>query len=175
MSGATRLHGRGAPGGGKIGTALPAPPPTAAGALPSNDAPCLQRSPRPSAARRRSRRAAPADRRRLRRPGARHACDRDALRGSLYPEYRALTGAALEGLWENVRYLVAGFYQFNLIQGRSPTMKELDQTIANAEARVTQGVSLGAMIGTYQLALPILWEHLIETVGPHPEFRMELA
>ena len=93
----------------------------------------------------------------------------------LYPEYRALTGAALEGLWQNVRYLVAGFYRFNLLEGRSPTMKELAETIASAKARATQGVSLGAMIGTYQLALPILWEHLIETVGPHPEFRMELA
>ncbi len=92
----------------------------------------------------------------------------------LYPEYRALSGAALEGLWRNVRYLVGGFYEFNLIESRSPTMDELEMTIASARARAAQGVSLRAMIGTYQLALPILWEHLIETVAPHAGVRMEL-
>lgn len=92
----------------------------------------------------------------------------------LYPEYRALTGAALEGLWKNVRYLVSGFYEFNLIESRSPTMDELELTVASARARAAQGVSLQAMIGTYQLALPILWEHLIETVAPHAGVRMEL-
>ena len=92
----------------------------------------------------------------------------------LYPEYRALTGAALDGLWKNVRYLVGGFYEFNLIESRSPTMDELELTIASARARAAQGVSLQAMIGTYQLALPILWEHLIETVAPHAGVRMEL-
>ena len=92
----------------------------------------------------------------------------------LYPEYAALSGAALQGLWQNVRYLVGGFYQFNLVGGRSPTLKELQLTIAAAQARAAQGVPLGAMIGTYQLALPILWEHLIETVEPHPSVRMEL-
>src|SRR6185369_16426920 len=92
----------------------------------------------------------------------------------LYPTYRALSGAALDGLTQNVRYLVAGFYQMNLIEGRSPTMTELERTIANAQARAVQGIPLGAMIGTYQLALPILWEHVIETVGPYPNVRMEL-
>lgn len=92
----------------------------------------------------------------------------------LYPEYRTLSGSALEGVWKNVRYLVGGFFEFNLIEGRSPTMDELKLTIANAQARVTQGVSLGAMIGTYQLGLPILWEHLIEAVAEHPGVHLEV-
>src|SRR6185369_3143610 len=47
-------------------------------------------------------------------------------------------------------------------------------TVASARARAAQGVSLQAMIGTYQLALPILWEHLIATVAPHAGVRLEL-
>jgi len=86
----------------------------------------------------------------------------------LYPEYRALSGAALEGMRKNVRYLIGGFFEFNLIEGRAPTMDEMKPAIANAQARVAQGVSLGAMIGTFQLALPILWEHLIDAVAEHP-------
>jgi hypothetical protein len=91
-----------------------------------------------------------------------------------YAEYRALTGPLLVGLRQNVRLLVAGFYQYNLIEGRTPTLEELDVTIANARARVAQGVSLQGMIGTFQLALPILWERLIDTVGPHSEVLLEL-
>jgi hypothetical protein len=91
-----------------------------------------------------------------------------------HPEYRAFTGPLLVGLRQNVRLLVAGFYQYNLIEGRTPTIAELEVTIANARARVAQGVSLQAMIGTFQLALPILWERLIETVGPHPDVLLEL-
>jgi hypothetical protein len=92
----------------------------------------------------------------------------------LYPEYRALSGPALEGMRRNVRYLVGGFFEFNLIEGRSPTMDEMKPAIANAQARVAQGVSLGAMIGTFQLALPILWEHLIEAVAEHPGVHLEV-
>jgi len=92
----------------------------------------------------------------------------------VYPEYRALRGAALEGLRQNVRYLVSGFYEFNLIESRAPTLAELERTIANARARAAQGVSLHAMIGSFQLAVSTLWERLIATVGSHAGVRMEL-
>ncbi len=106
----------------------------------------------------------------------REKCVREIVARSrrLYPSYRALSGPGLEGLWQNVRYLVAGFYQFNLVAGRSPTLKELEFTIRSAQSRAAQGVPLGAMIGTYQLALPVLWESLIEAVTARPELRLEL-
>ena len=92
----------------------------------------------------------------------------------LYPHYRSFTGAALEGLRQNVRYLVAGFYRRNLMEGRSPTLKELEPTLKTAQLRAVQGVPLGAMIGCYQLALPILWEQLIAGVDTSAAVRLEL-
>lgn len=92
----------------------------------------------------------------------------------LYPHYRALSGPALEGLRQNVRYLVAGFYQRGLVEGRVGTDKELEPTIRMTRLRVAQGVPLDEMVGCYQLALPILWEDLIEIAGPHPRIHLEL-
>lgn len=92
----------------------------------------------------------------------------------LYPYYRAFTGPALEDLRQNVRYLVAGFYQRNLIEGRSPTLTELKPTLRMAQLRAVQGVPVGAMVGCYLLALPILWEHLIARVGTSAAVRLEL-
>ncbi len=54
----------------------------------------------------------------------------------LYPHYRALTGPALEGLRQNVRNLVAGFYQRVLIAGRVATAQELEPTVRMVQLRV---------------------------------------
>jgi len=91
-----------------------------------------------------------------------------------YPQYRAFSGAALNGLRQNVRYLVAGFYRRNLLEGRSPTWKELEPAVRTAQARAADGVPLSAMVGCYQLALPILWRHLVDKVGANSAVRMEL-
>jgi sugar diacid utilization regulator len=91
-----------------------------------------------------------------------------------YPAYRALTGAGLEGLRQNVRYVVAGFYRRGLVEGRPATAKELEPAIRVAQLRVAQGVPLDAMIGCYQLGLSLLWDELIENAGPNTALRVEL-
>jgi sugar diacid utilization regulator len=91
-----------------------------------------------------------------------------------YPHYAALSGAALEGLRQNVAYLIGGFYQRGLIEGRTAAPDELQPTIRMAQLRVSQGVPLDEMIGCYQLSLVMLWEELIEATGGNSTIGLEL-
>lgn len=132
---------------------------------------------REARARRRSAALSPALRRlveRARRGRERQAREIVARCRRLYPHYRALSGPALDGLRQNVRYVVAGFYDRVLIEGRLATAKELEPTLRMAQLRVAQGVPLDAMIGCYQLGLSVLWDELIESVGSNPGVRLEL-
>ncbi|MCW5892256.1 MAG: helix-turn-helix domain-containing protein [bacterium] len=92
----------------------------------------------------------------------------------LYPHYRALSGAALEGLRENVRYAVAGFYGRVFVDGRPATAAELEPTLRMARLRVAQGVPLDAMIGCYQVGLTALWDDLIESARSEPTVWLDL-
>jgi sugar diacid utilization regulator len=91
-----------------------------------------------------------------------------------YPHYRALSGAALEGLRRNVRYLVAGFYRRAVIEGRAPTGAELDTSIQAARLRAAQGVPFGDMVGCYLQALPFLWQRLLARARTDPTVSQEL-
>jgi sugar diacid utilization regulator len=91
-----------------------------------------------------------------------------------YPHYRGLSGPTLESLRRNVRYLVTGFYQLGLIEGRAPTESELRTPARAARMRAAQGVPLGEMVGCYLQALPLLWERLAASARANPTIPLEL-
>src|SRR5262249_42187801 len=90
------------------------------------------------------------------------------------PCYRALSGTALAALYRTVGHLATGFYRRSIIEGRVPTAQEMELPIRTARLRAAHGVPLDAVVKAYQIALRLLWAHLIAAAAADPAVRLEL-
>jgi sugar diacid utilization regulator len=97
-----------------------------------------------------------------------------ALCRKRFPHYAALTGEALESFCRNADMVTGAFYRLQLLEGREPSMEDLEPQREAARLRFAQGVPLPEMIGCYQSGLPTLWADLVASVQNDAEVQGEL-
>lgn len=86
-----------------------------------------------------------------------------------FPHYRALSAEELERVSGNIDRAIGAFYLMELIEGREPDPRELETQRRSARERLAQGIPLDELVGTYRLALPILWTHLVKCLEAEGE------